>query len=31
LPEQFAVVHEYLPDAQSKLLVETDVESGLRW
>lgn len=24
-------MHECLPDAQSKLLVETAVESGLRW
>ncbi len=30
-PEQFAAVCECLPDAQSKLLVETAVESGLRW
>ena len=30
-PEQFAAVYECLPDEQSKLLVETDVESGLRW
>ena len=30
-PEQFAAVYERLPDAQSRLLVETDVESGLRW
>ena len=29
-PEQFAAVCECLPDAQSKLLVETAVESGLR-
>ena len=30
-PEQFAAVYECLPDEQSRLLVETDVESGLRW
>src|ERR1039457_2953428 len=30
-PEQFAVLYNCLPDAQSKLLVETAVESGLRW
>ena len=30
-PEQFAAVYDCLPDEQSKLLVETDVESGLRW
>jgi integrase len=30
-PEQFAAVYDCLPDDQSKLLVETDVESGLRW
>ncbi len=30
-PEQFAVLYECLPDEQSKLLVETAVESGLRW
>ncbi len=30
-PEQFAVLYDCLPDAQSKLLVETAVESGLRW
>jgi integrase len=30
-PEQFAVLYGCLPDAQSKLLVETAVESGLRW
>jgi integrase len=30
-PEQFAVVYDCLPDALSKLLVETAVESGLRW
>jgi integrase len=30
-PEQFAALYECLPDEQSRLLVETDVESGLRW
>jgi integrase len=30
-PEQFAALYACLPDAQSKLLVETAVESGLRW
>jgi integrase len=30
-PEQFSAVHEALPDPQWQLLVETDVESGLRW
>ena len=30
-PEQFAALYECLPDAQSRLLVETAVESGLRW
>ena len=30
-PEQFAALYECLPDPQSKLLVETAVESGLRW
>jgi integrase len=30
-PEQFAVLLECLPDALSRLLAETDVESGLRW
>lgn len=30
-PEQFAAVCECLPGAQSKLLAETAVESGLRW
>ena len=30
-PEQFAVLYQCLPDEQSKLLVETAVESGLRW
>jgi integrase len=30
-PEQFDVVYHALPDAESQLLVETDIESGLRW
>jgi integrase len=30
-PEQFDAIYDALPDAQSKLLVETDIESGLRW
>ena len=30
-PEQFDTIYDALPDAQSKLLVETDIESGLRW
>ena len=30
-PEQFAALYDCLPDEQSKLLVETAVESGLRW
>ena len=30
-PEQFAVLYECLPDELSKLLVETAVNSGLRW
>ena len=30
-PEQFAVLYDCPPDARSKLLVETAVESGLRW
>lgn len=30
-PEQFDVVYQALPDAEAQLLVETDVESGLRW
>jgi len=30
-PEQFEVIHALLPDATSKLLVETAIESGLRW
>ncbi len=30
-PEQFSAVYEALPDARWRLLVETDIESGLRW
>lgn len=30
-PEQFDMVYQALPDAQARLLVETDIESGLRW
>jgi integrase len=30
-PEQFDAIHEALPDDASRLLVETDIESGLRW
>jgi integrase len=30
-PEQFDAIYEALPDADSQLLIETDVESGLRW
>jgi integrase len=30
-PEQFDVLYNALPDAEARLLVETDVESGLRW
>ncbi|MFC5751035.1 tyrosine-type recombinase/integrase [Actinomadura rugatobispora] len=29
--EQFARIYEALPDATAQLLVETDIESGLRW
>lgn len=29
--DQFARIYEALPDATAKLLVETDIESGLRW
>jgi integrase len=28
---QFGALYEALPDADSQLLVETDIESGLRW
>ncbi|MCA1600536.1 MAG: site-specific integrase [Acidobacteria bacterium] len=30
-PEQFDLIYEALPDADTKLLVETNIESGLRW
>lgn len=30
-PEQFDVVYQTLPDSEAQLLVETDIESGLRW
>jgi integrase len=30
-PEQFDLVYEALPDDDARLLVETDIESGLRW
>jgi integrase len=30
-PEQFDVIYEALPDADAQLLVETAIESGLRW
>ena len=30
-PEQFDAIHQALPDATSRLLVETGIESGLRW
>ncbi|WP_025274197.1 tyrosine-type recombinase/integrase [Haloglycomyces albus] len=30
-PEQFELFHTNLPDAQSRLLVETAIETGLRW
>ena len=30
-PEQFALIHAALPTPQLRLLVETDVETGLRW
>jgi integrase len=30
-PEQFSAVYDALPDARWRLLVETDIESGLRW
>jgi integrase len=30
-PEQFDTIYEALPDANARLLVETDIESGLRW
>jgi integrase len=30
-PEQFDTIYQALPDAETQLLVETDIESGLRW
>ncbi|WP_181449210.1 tyrosine-type recombinase/integrase [Nonomuraea aridisoli] len=30
-PEQFDVLYRALPDADSRLLVETSIETGLRW
>jgi integrase len=30
-PEQFDAIYQALPDDFSRLLVETDIESGLRW
>lgn len=30
-PEQFDAIYQALPDADAQLLVETDIESGLRW
>ncbi|MBV9164386.1 MAG: tyrosine-type recombinase/integrase family protein, partial [Pseudonocardiales bacterium] len=30
-PEQFDMVYQALPDNMARLLVETDIESGLRW
>jgi integrase len=30
-PEEFDVIYEALPDPESRLLVETDIETGLRW
>ena len=30
-PEQFSAVYDALPDARWRLLVEADIESGLRW
>ncbi|MQY06249.1 tyrosine-type recombinase/integrase [Actinomadura macrotermitis] len=30
-PEQFDLIYNALPDADAQLLVETDIESGLRW
>jgi integrase len=31
MPEQFDVLYAALPDPEAQLLVETDIESGLRW
>lgn len=30
-PEQFNLIYQALPDGDAQLLVETDIESGLRW
>lgn len=30
-PDQYALIHAALPDEQMRLLVETDIETGLRW
>ncbi|GAA1579094.1 hypothetical protein GCM10009678_72150 [Actinomadura kijaniata] len=30
-PEQFNLIYQALPDADAQLLIETDIESGLRW
>jgi integrase len=30
-PEQFDLIYQELPDGLTRLLVETDIESGLRW
>lgn len=30
-PEQFEILYQALPDNEMRLLVETDVETGLRW
>lgn len=30
-PEQFDAIYHALPDAEAQLLVEADIESGLRW
>jgi integrase len=30
-PEQFDVIYSALPDTTSQLLIETDIETGLRW
>jgi integrase len=30
-PEQFDTIYDALPDADTQLLIETDIESGLRW
>jgi integrase len=30
-PEQFDMIYQALPDAEAQLLVEADIESGLRW